>query len=212
MEGIGEPLVRYGVVTGGEEERRWERVVRRLERAWLGRVDRMRVRAVRVCRAVAAEVQSAQLRAQLTQWVLEWLVIVGEAEQRDVGEWPPDDRLRARQLLVCMNAGFTPPWEAWGWLAGASKVLGGRKPPGAGSAAWEGVWREFCALARDECAGAELGVLREQPLCWLAGTPLAEIRRGILVNWNHAAVRAYFRAAWERARTVSYTHLTLPTS
>lgn len=193
VQWVGEPLVRYAVAPRREEAQRWMRVVRSVHAASTRRAGAEQARLVRGWVRAAACLRAPGLRAQAAQWLLEWRALTGRVTDEHVGAWPPDDRLRAQQLLVCVNVGLTPPVEAWRWLAGIKQDTAA-----ANADAWRGVWQEFCAVARDARMGGALGVRREQLLCWLAGTPAAAVRRGLLVSWEHPAVRAFFRAAWER--------------
>jgi len=192
---MGEPLARYGGAPRREEVQRWLRVMRSVAAAGVRRGGAERERVEREWERAVACVRAPGLRAQAAQWLLEWRALGGRGKSEDVGEWPPDDRLRAQQLLVCVNYGLTPPVEAWRWLAG---VGGGRA--GVEGEAWENVWREFCVAVREGGRNVEASVRQEQPVCWLAGTPLAEVRRGVIVMWGHAVVRAFFRTAWEGTR------------
>lgn len=192
---IGEPLARYEVVRDEAEGRRWERVEHWIGLAWRARAEGARARAERAWARAARALQHAGLRAQAQQWWLEWRLVEGRARDEDVGEWPPDDRLRARQLLACGNAGVTPAVEAWGWLVGRRVETNS-----VDSAAWRTVWGSFCAELRQGSQRWLDCVRHEQPICWLAGTPAATIRTGVFVEWGSESVRAYFRTAWERWR------------
>ena len=192
---MGEALAHYAGAPRREEGQRWLRVMRSVAAAGVRRGGAERARIEREWERAVACVRAPGLRAQAAQWLLEWRALAGRAGQGDVGEWPPDDRLRAQQMLVCVNYGLRPPVEAWRWLAGVKQSAAEID-----EGVWEEVWREFCTAVQEGGREVEASVRRGQPVCWLTGTPLAEVRCGVIVMWGHAEVRAFFRTAWERTR------------
>jgi len=193
---LHEPLARYAAAPRSSEAVRWRRVLRALNAAAVPRRPAADgARLLRQCQRAAAALRAPGLRAQAAQWLLESHMLLGRPLPADVCEWPPDDRLRAQRLTLCLNCDATPPPHAWRWLAGVA--AGSADVP---AERWQQVWREFCAAAQSGQHGPALGVRRNQPLCCLAGTPLATVRCGWLAHWEHPAVRAFFRTAWSRTR------------
>jgi|GEM_PF-1372536 len=125
-------------------------------------------------------------RAQADVWLLEWHWLRATAP-RWLPAWPADTRLRLRYLTVCAQMHRLPPCCVWAWLAGMP-------PAGAAPAraAWAILWRDFTTSAA--------ALMRTASLCLLAGTPMAVLRPGILIDWRSPAVRAYFRNGWAQVQ------------
>lgn len=125
-------------------------------------------------------------RAQADVWLLEWHWLHAAAPCW-LPAWPADARLRRRYLTACAQMRRLPPRRAWAWLAGMAQACA---TPA--HTAWATLWRDFITGAAT--------LARTAPFCLLAGTPMAAVRPGPLIDWCGAAVRAYFRNGWAQVQ------------
>ncbi len=92
-----------------------------------------------------------------------------------------------------MDRAELPPPCAWLWLTGA-----GRPAAAAGGHEWGHAWDVFVSLG---LYGVSLpGISTPHALSHSRGRAGATGRARVTVNWNHPAVRSYFRVTWKQSR------------
>ena len=138
----------------------------------------------RLCRRVA----NMPARERLWQLAYEWQWQRCPAAGRPELAWPSNPGARRRLLHLCVNSGWLPPAAAWPWIAHAPE-----RQRAADTEAWGAVWQEFLDLIRRPPAVP--WAARDVALVWLNGTPLAAMRSGAVVQWDHQAVRLFFSLA-----------------